>query len=258
MIASAETEELIDPHVIAPARFKEEQALRRLRAWLGGGWFIPDDLKSLAQTSHLRAAYYPFWTFDGTLQMNWSCQVNEGTSRNPHWVDRQGVELEMFDDVLVPGLRKMVARELSRVEPFRLKEMVEFKPEILAGWKALTYDLPLADASLRARETVAHKLRRELYNRVLLGFEKRQLRGGEVSWSGLTFKLALLPLWVGTYRYRGKTYRLLINGQTGKVGGEKPVDRIKVVAVILSAVATLAVFSLLVWALGLFLGLFTL
>jgi hypothetical protein len=212
--------ELFDPSLIGAARFDEKQAQRRLRLWLGNGWFIPDDLKSMARTSRLRPAYYPFWIFDGTLQMKWICQVNEGTSRNGFWTARQGVETEMFDDVLVPGLRSMDARELARAEPFRLKELVAFKPEILAGWKAVTYDLPLADASLKAREKVARKLRRELYSRVLLGYEKRDLRSGSVSWGGITYRLVLLPLWVGTYRYRGKNYRLLINGQTGKVGGE--------------------------------------
>ena len=258
LIASEETAELVDPSLIGAARFDEGQALRGLRAWLGNGWFFPDDLKNLARTSRLKPAYYPFWTFDGALQMEWTCRVNEDSPRNPQWGVRQGVETEMFDDVLVPGLRSMSAWELSRVEPFRLKELVEFKPEILAGWKALTYDLPLADASLRAREKVTRKLRRELYNRVLLGYQKQDLRSGGMSWSGMTYKLVFLPLWVGTYRYRGKRYRLLINGQTGKVGGEKPIDTVKVVGLILSLLATVAVFSLSVWALGLLLGFFSL
>jgi hypothetical protein len=244
--------------MIGLARINEQQAVSRLRLWLGNGWFIPDDLKTLARTSRLRPAYYPFWAFDGTLQMKWVCQVNEGTSRDPLWVARQGVETEIFNDVMVPGLRSMDARALSQSEPFRLKELVEFKPEILAGWKTLTYNLPLEDAAVKAREKVTRKLRRELYSRVFLGYEKRDLRSGGVSFSELTSKLALLPVWVGTYRYRGKRYRLLINGQTGKVGGEKPIDSFKVVGLILIVLVTLAVFFLSVWALGLLLGWFNL
>ena len=258
LITSDEIVDSVDPNLIGIARFNEGQALSRLRLWLGKGWFIPDDLKMLARPSRLRPAYYPFWAFDGTLQMKWVCQVNEGTSRDPHWVSRQGVETEIFNDVLVPGLRRMDARELSRAEPFRLKELVEFKPETLTRWKALTYDLPLEDASVKAREVVTRKLRRDLYSRVFLGYEKRDLRSGSVSCSGLTFKLALLPLWVGTYRYRGKRYRLLINGQTGKVGGDKPIDSLKVMGLVLCALATVAAFSLSLWALGLYLGLFSL
>jgi len=258
MIPSTEAVELVDPQVIGLARLKEEQAIRRLRAWLGNGWFIPDGLKSLARTSRMRPAYYPFWTFDGTLKMSWTCQVNDGTSSNPQWAARQGVESEMFKDVLVPGLRSMQIREISRVGPFRLKDLVEFKPELLAGWIALTNDLPLANASDKARENVVRKLRRELYNRVLPGYEKRDLSGGGVDWSELTYKLALLPLWVGTYRYRGKSYRLLVNGQTGKVGGEKPIDVVKLIVFVFSIVLTILVLALSFWALGLIFGWFTL
>jgi hypothetical protein len=66
----------------------------------------------------------------------------------------------------------------------------------------------------------------------------------------MTFKLAQMPLWVGTYQYRGKAYRLLINGQTGKVGGAKPTDTIKVIAFILATVVTLAVLVFLLWGLA--------
>ena len=246
-IESAEKAELVDPQVIAPAKFGEKEAVRRFRNWLGSGWFIPDDLKALAQTSRLRPAYYPFWTFDGTLQMNWTCEVNEGDSRSPHWVVQEGEESQMFDDVLVPGMHKMDKREIARIEPFNLKKLVEFEPEYLAGWTALTYDLALAEASLKAREKVAQDMRRGLYGRVQLGREQRNLRSGGLSWSGMTFKLALLPLWVGTYRYRGKAYRLLLNGQTGKVGGAKPTDTIKVIAFVLSTLATLVFLFFLLW-----------
>jgi DNA-directed RNA polymerase subunit RPC12/RpoP len=248
LIESTESRELVDPNAIGPARLGEEQAVKRFKAWLGKDWFAPDDLKKLARASALRPAYYPFWTFDGTLQMEWTCEVNEGSHDNPHWVRRNGVEFEMFDDVLVPGMKALKAEDLTRVEPFPIKEAVEFTPEYLAGWTAMTYDLPLADASLKAREIVARKMRRQLHNRVELLSEKRNVSGNGVSWSGLTFKHMLLPLWVGSYTYRGKTYRVLVNGQTGKVGGEKPRDMVKVVAVALSGLMSLVVLLFLLAA----------
>jgi hypothetical protein len=73
----------------------------------------------------------------------------------------------------------------------------------------------------------------------------------------MTFKLALLPLWIGSYHYRGKNYRLLVNGQTGKVGGEKPTDSIKVAASIMMVLLALGVLGLLVWGLGLTFGWFS-
>jgi DNA-directed RNA polymerase subunit RPC12/RpoP len=256
LIESAESRELVDPHAICLAAFDQEAARRHTKDWLRRGWFAPDDLIKLARTSALRPAYYPFWAFDGTLEMNWSCEINEGTSRNPVWARRDGVEFEMFDDVTVAGLRLLKPEELARIEPFDLKKAVEFEPEYLAGWVSMTYDLPLADASLKARESVAQKLRRELRNRVLLGREKRNLQSGGVNWSGQTFKLVLLPLWVGTYNYRNKRYRVLVNGQTGKVGGEKPRDDLKLTGFVLSVAATVALVVLGLFAASQYFGCF--
>ena len=44
----------------------------------------------------------------------------------------------------------------------------------------------------------------------------------------------LLPIWVAAYRYRGQAYRVVINGQTGRVQGERPWSAWKIaVAVVL-------------------------
>jgi hypothetical protein len=53
----------------------------------------------------------------------------------------------------------------------------------------------------------------------------------------VTFKHVLLPVWVASYRYHYKTFRFMINGQTGRVEGEKPISWIKVaIAVVLAVV----------------------
>ena len=214
------------------------------------GLFAPDDLVAKISQVRLRPAYYPFWTFDGTLEITWNCEVNEGSSKAPRWVPRSGSEFDLFDDILVPGLRSMPVEELNSIEPFDLKNVVEFSPQFLAGWVALSYDLPLADATLKAREKVINRLRRSLVSKVEPGREKRSLTSGGGKWSGLTFKYVLLPLWVGTYLYRGGEYRLLVNGQTGKVGGKRPRDLFKVwmiAIVILFVVAFIVAIVYLAW-----------
>jgi DNA-directed RNA polymerase subunit RPC12/RpoP len=244
MIESEETEGLVDPQAIAVMQVNEREAGGKIIEWLGKGWTVPDDLKESAQKSRLRPAYYPFWTFDGTLDIHWSCEINEGTSNRPRWVGQSGVEFEMFDDVLIPGLKSLKFKTLNRLGKFYLKDVVEFKPDYLAGWPALTYDRPLAKATLLAREQVVRKVRRELHSRVLAGQQKRGLNTGGVNWSDMTFKHILLPVWIGKYRYKGKEYEIMINGQTGNVTGEKPKDTVKTLGIIISVIATLVVLGL--------------
>jgi hypothetical protein len=90
------------------------------------------------------------------------------------------------------------------------------------------------------------QFRRGLSGRVEPGQQRRNLQSGAGNWSDMTFKYVLLPLWVGSYSYLGKHYNILVNGQTGKVSGEKPRDRWKLAmfsiggALILLVLAALA------------------
>jgi hypothetical protein len=83
-----------------------------------------------------------------------------------------------------------------------------------------------------------------------MGREKRNLNISGGSWSGLTFKHVLLPLWRGVYHFQGKDYQLLINGQTGKIVGEKPRDHFKLVFALLTGLMILALLVVLYWLLS--------
>jgi ribosomal protein L37AE/L43A len=245
LVVSSELGELIDPQVIALIQIDKDQAVRKVRAWLKGGLFAPDNLLSSSASLRLRPAYYSFWTFDGTLEVHWSCEVAEGAGNQKRWSPLTGVQAEFFNDVLVPGVKALSAREVSKIEPFNLVEVEEFKPEFLAGWSTMIYDRSLADASLLAREKVLAQFRPQLYSLVALGHEKRNVSLNSSGWSGMTFKHVLLPVWIATYQFAGREYRLLVNGQTGKVGGDRPKDSIKLILAVLT-VATLLILGLLV------------
>jgi hypothetical protein len=225
-------------------KVNEAKASEQAKKWLGSGLFAPDDLGRATKKLIVRPAYYPFWTFNGTLEIPWRCEVNEGTGKNPNWVFRNGTEFEFFDDVLISGLRSLSDSEVASIAPFPLKQLQAFSPEQLAGWLALDYDLPLSDASLNARQTVIKQVRRDLYHKIEPGREKRNLDNGAGKWSGMTFKNILLPLWVSTYTYQGKVYRVLVNGVTGKAGGSKPRDSFKIALVILLLIAIFALIAL--------------
>ena len=54
----------------------------------------------------------------------------------------------------------------------------------------------------------------------------------DVSW-----KHVLLPVWSLAYRYRGKGYRVLVHGQTGRVVGEAPYSWVKIALAVLGGLA---------------------
>ncbi len=56
----------------------------------------------------------------------------------------------------------------------------------------------------------------------------RDLEVAHTDFTGQTYQRVLLPLWIGAYHYHQQLYRVLVNGQTLKVAGVKPVDWVKV------------------------------
>jgi DNA-directed RNA polymerase subunit RPC12/RpoP len=247
LIESPEAAELVEPQAIGLVSVDIQVARRQVKGWLGKGFFAPDNLLRDADALDLRLAYYPFWTFDGIFELPWSCEVNQGNSKNPHWVPLNGSEFELYDDVLIPGLSVLEDADIEALAPFHLKEVIEFKPEHLAGWPALSYDRPLSDASLLAREAVSARVRRRLSVSIEPGRQKRAVRSGSGRWSAGTFKNLLLPLWVGTYQFHGKTYRLLVNGQTGRVAGTRPRDDLKVAMVAAAGLLLVILIGLVGW-----------
>ncbi|MDZ4085590.1 MAG: hypothetical protein U1E69_02190, partial [Tabrizicola sp.] len=73
-----------------------------------------------------------------------------------------------------------------------------------------------------------------------IGGDEQRVNDVDTRWSGETFKHILLPVWMAAYKYNGKSYRFLVNGQTGEVQGERPWSVWKIAfAVLLAAVIAL-------------------
>lgn len=240
LVEAAEEADLISPDGVIPMALEAEAASAAARRWLGRGLFAPDNLAAVVRHHALRPAYLPFWIFEATLTARWSAEVAEGYGRNRRWVPRTGEHIAFFRDQLQPASRAVPAGLLKRLPPFDLKKLLAFKPEYLADWPAALYDIALADASLLAREQMVKAVRQELLYKAAPGQQVRNLEASTDHFSGELYKLALLPLWIGTYTYRGRLYQLLINGQTGAAAGDKPVDGVKVALVAVGALVILA------------------
>jgi ribosomal protein S27AE len=228
LLAAEEDAEMLPPQAILPMRRPAATASADLAAWLKQGFFIPDDLARVARGQRLQPVYAPAWCFDATLNARWKARVAVGEGRSRRWEWRTGERIFFYTSHLQPGTRSLPAALLRQAEPFDLAQAVEYQPAFVAGWPAGSYDVSLAQASLEARESMIKDAARQLRFKAAPGHDVAELSVTSSDFTGMTFQLVLLPLWVGAYQYRQKTYRVLVNGQTGKVAGERPTDWVKV------------------------------
>ena len=70
------------------------------------------------------------------------------------------------------------------------------------------------------------------------------------SHENITFKHILLPVWISSYKYNGKVYRFLVNARTGEVQGERPYSIGKILTLILSISAVIALIVFTIYMYG--------
>jgi DNA-directed RNA polymerase subunit RPC12/RpoP len=232
------------PESVLPFAVSLEGARTRWRDWLGHGIFRPRGLRDLASGEALKGVYVPFWTYDTktwsrwTAEAGWYYTVTVGSGQNQHtetrtrWEFASGERRDFFDDVLVCAGQGVDEKLLSRAYPYALDALQPYRSDYLSGWAAEEYVLDLQGGWGRAREEVNERAR-ELCSGDVPGDTQRNLRVW-TQHADVTWKHVLLPLWIATYRWKDKTYRFLVNGQTGKVVGTAPVSPLRVaIAVVL-------------------------
>jgi hypothetical protein len=246
---------LYQPESLAPFAVDDGRANNLFRDWLGRGLFTPNDLKREGGGQKLRGVYLPFWTFDAHAESDWRAEsgdyyyvtewvtvVRDGKTvqeqqqvQKIRWYWTNGHHTGDYDDVLVYATRSIPTNILQKIYPYDTKQLMPYQPQYLSGWSAESYQVPLADAWPIGRDII-YQYERSACDSEVPGDTHRNL-GVSTQLSALTFKHVLLPVWVASYRYHNKTFRFMINGQTGRVDGEKPVSWIKVtIAVVLAVV----------------------
>jgi ribosomal protein S27E len=152
----AYAQNVIRPSGLAPFKIEKRRAREMFAAWIGQGWFLPSDLKKIAKLSKLDGVYLPYWTFDAQTHSYWTADAGyyyyveveytdaqgkkqKRQERRVRWVPVSGEYKDFFDDVLVPASTGVKAENAAKIEPFILKEVINFDPKYLLGWRSEVY-----------------------------------------------------------------------------------------------------------------------
>jgi len=219
--------DLIEPQGIVPFQFDFDACVQHIRVWLQARPGAPGDLTGGSSIVRPRPVYLPFWIFDLGGGVGWSGMVEEydALRRRNVWVRRTGNEIVLRDNLLVAATRTLDAGALHDLAAdghgaYDVKRLQPYAEEYLADWPAEVYQIAMADASLQARSTALEAARARIKATVL-----GELRDLNCTGAGIvinTYQLGLLPVWIAAFRYRGRDYPLLVNGQTGAVHGDTP------------------------------------
>lgn len=242
----------IKPRALLGFGIDENAARDAMNAWLKRLWFAPSGLHDYARKGRkMNGIYVPYWTYDADTKSRYSGErgdhyyetrtvVRDGKRetervRRTRWTNASGRVGRFFDDVLVLGSRSLPKKYTDRLKPWDLTKLEPYSPDYLAGFRAEGYQVQLDEGFVEARDYMDRIIRQDIKRDI--GGDEQRISHVDTTVRDVTFKHILLPVWLAAYKYRGKTYRFVVNGQTGKVQGERPYSAIKIaIAVVLGLI----------------------
>lgn len=225
------------PSMVLPFGFDKDKAVEAYKKWAGSKWFIPRNLTSSIQIEKLTGLYVPFWVARSATSSRLEAvgeNIRSWTSGGYRYTEtkRYRVVREAsisYEGVPADGSQKIEDLLMEAIEPFDYTKARPFNMAYLSGFYADKYDVDKEQVLPRIQQRMysnnAAMLESTIhYNRLT---SRRQFdRTDTLSWDYM-----LLPVWFMTFDYKGKLWEYAVNGQSGKVAGELPVDKRKLALV---------------------------
>jgi DNA-directed RNA polymerase subunit RPC12/RpoP len=255
VLSEATNQSAIRPESLVPFKVTREDANSRFGVWIGKLWFRPGDLKKMAKVQEIGGVYIPFWTFDAFVSSVWSAErgfyyyetetytetVDGRTEtrtrqvQRTRWEPASGSRQDAYDDVLVCASKGLPPHLVDNLSTFDTKALTPYQPQFLAGWRAESYAIDLMPGWQLGQERIGNSQMARCAGDV--GGDTHRCLSVSNQFSNITFKHVLLPIWIAAYRYNGKVYRFLVNGQTGEVVGVAPWSVWKILGLVIVVLA---------------------
>lgn len=269
MVTDSGTTRQIKPQGLLPFAVTEPQAHAALESWLRGLWFAPSGLTAYARRGRrMTGVYSPFWTFDADTHSSyrgqrgdyyydteWVTVHENGRAKRVarqvqkvRWTPVSGHVARHFNDVLVLASTSLPRRITDALAPWDLSHLMPYRPDYLSGFTAEGYTVALAGGHRIAREEMTSVITMDA--RRDIGGNLQRVDSLQTDYTDETFKHIMLPVWTAAYRYNGKSFRFVVNGQSGRVQGERPWSAWKIALAVLLALIVLAVALLASEAMG--------
>ena len=246
-----------NPSQLIPFHLTREDAITAFTKFRKGKPLAPKEFTDAKNIDDIRGIYIPFWLFDysveGTLEANgnkvstWTSGDYIYTKTDVYAVSRSG-SMD-YDKIPVDGSTRFQDDIMNSIEPFDYKGLVDFDYSYLSGFLAEKYDVDSnkagQDALGRAYTTTTSVLKSNISGYSSVAVKTTNYRPVKTE-----SNYVLLPVWLLNIKYQDKLYTFAMNGQTGKMIGDIPVDKKK--AIIIAILVFIGVFAVasLIWILG--------
>ena len=236
VILQSRIEKMRPPRSLAPFRITKETCKLRYLDFVKKAVFVPDEIKQAEYLDNFRGIYMPYWGYDtritGYLSLNGIKTIREGgrvygkNYKCRGWLDAQ------YQGIFYDASSAFDDHFSWQIAPFDSHSLIDFNPAYLSGFYA-----DMGDVGYRVYEDNVLKMsENKVFESVQLHkafpsttFSEDQL---ELFRPAMDVQInaiytSLFPVWFLSHKVKDRVSYAVVNGQTGRVAADLPVDRKK-------------------------------
>ncbi len=229
------------PKHIIPFQKTREDCKEAYREMVKGAFFAPKEFKDADALDRFRAIYMPYWLCNveanKDIEFEGISNTQRGDYRQTHHVGFTTHLRSKFEGLMFDASTAFPDQLSSLVEPFFLSDKRPFTASYFSGFYADTNDVEARNYNNLAQNIAIDHCYKEFR-------DKYPHYEFEDNWGSISLKdaldvheveeeLAMFPVWFLSYRKKDKVAYGVMNGQTGKVAVELPIDIKKFLSVAL-------------------------
>lgn len=223
----------LKPNYLIPFKLNKNDAKANLLKHFKNKKLLPKVFKDENHIDEIKGIYVPFWLFDAAAEANINyraTRVNLWSDGNYNYTQTMHYLLiragnAVFEKIPIDGSSKIDDELMESIEPFDVKDVVDFQTAYLSGYLADKYDVDAAESIEKANERVKKSIEQSFYP-TGEGFTTVVPERANIKLANSEVKYALYPVWLLNTSWKGKKYTFAMNGQTGKFVGNLPCDKV--------------------------------
>ena len=223
-------ENINKPQMIIPFQITKDDCKTAYLKRVKRNWMIPKELRDPGRLDQFRGIYMPYWVYDMKIDSPFVIQGETSTRRGDyiytkHYNCKGRLNAE-YNGITFDSASEFDDRISDSIAPFKTEDFKYFTPGYLAGYYADTADVGSEVYQKDANEIAVS----DSLKKVNSSYTGDKLKNESAVVHGLVgnaqrnIRSSLLPVWFLSYRNKDRVAYAVVNGDTGEVAADMPVN----------------------------------
>ena len=218
------------PDIIVPFTFDRDEAQRRFIIQVKHKFFVPTACKKNLKPEEIKGTYIPAFSFDAFVNANYSGRLAKTGKDGSEHFSIKGNHKAEFKDLLIENSSKITQANLKSILPYDTSKAYDFSESFILGYVVEHYE----QAFKSCCDLAVQEMEKQVKEQILKKYDYNIVESFNLNCdiSNKKYYYGLVPIYQINFNYKDKKYNILMNGQSGKIGGKFPRSGFKIFLVV--------------------------